>query len=141
MQTQPLRHRLWIARTDSTRIQMLRNLVAGTAATSVDYVLLIVLTEAAGLHYVLSAGIAYAAATLVRYLLSIKWVFARRRIENRPMEIAVFAAIGIAGLGLNVVLVWLFTDGAGLHYVASKAITMVMLFFWNFFVRKLILFR
>ena len=78
---------------------------------------------------------------VVNYLLSILWVFANHTQNNRWVEFLVFAIIGIFGLGLNEIIIYLGTDIVGLPYMLSKLISTAIVFFWNFFARKIILFK
>ena len=55
--------------------------------------------------------------------------------------VAVFALIGLIGLGLTELLMWLFAGRAGLHYLPSKLLTTALVFIWNFAAKKLLLFR
>ena len=52
-----------------------------------------------------------------------------------------FAAIGVVGLALNDALIWLFTDCIGTHYMFSKIVAAAMVYLWNFFARKYLVFR
>jgi putative flippase GtrA len=52
----------------------------------------------------------------------------------------IFAVIGLVGLGLNEGIIWSFTDLVHFHYLISKIISAIVVFFWNFFARKKILF-
>ena len=62
-------------------------------------------------------------------------------MKNRAAEAGVFALIGISGLGLTELLMWLLAGKAGLHYLVSKIVTTVIVFFWNFAAKKILLFR
>jgi putative flippase GtrA len=57
------------------------------------------------------------------------------------MEFLIFAVIGLVGLGLNEGIIWSFTDLAHFHYLISKIISAIVIFSWNFFARKRILFN
>ena len=120
--------------------QLLRYGVVGGIAFVVDYGTLYALTEEAGLHHLLSAVIAFTAGLLVNYILSILWVFRGERSWKPAAEFTAFALIGLIGAGLNELIIWLGTDVAGLHYLLSKLISTAIVFFWNFFARKLLLF-
>ena len=76
----------------------------------------------------------------MNYLLSIFWVFSESRYREKRIEFAIFAFIGVIGLGLTEGLMWLFTDLAGLHYLLSKLITAALVLLWNFIARKAVLF-
>lgn len=123
-------------------VQLFRYLFVGGLAFVVDYGLLFVLTEYAGLHYLASATIAFIAGLTVNYFLSTSWIFRSGAvIKNKVGEFVVFALIGVVGLVLTNVLLFLFTDVCGIHYMVSKLITTALVMLWNFFGRKLILFN
>lgn len=126
---------------DDTLSQLTRYTVVGGLAFSVDFGLLFVLTHFFHIHYLVSAAMAFLFGLSVNYFLSISWVFGKRSVGNRWVEFLVFALIGVAGLGLNEVFMWVFTEFARFHYLISKIGSTVFVYLWNFFARKLTLFR
>ena len=127
--------------TDRTKIQLFRYILVGGMAFAVDFISLFVLTNYLGIYYLISAAIAFILGLFLNYILSVKWVFIRRSIENRTFEFGVFAFIGIVGLGLNEVFIWFFTQDLQIYYLISKILASIIILFWNFFARKFILFR
>ena len=125
---------------ESTLIQLVRYFFVGGLAFGLDMGILVFLTEVVGLHYLISALFGFGAGLTLNYLLSIRWVFDQRTVKSKGGEFALFAAIGAAGLGLNELLLWLGTDVAGLHYTLSKVGATVVVFGFNFTVRKALLF-
>ena len=113
----------------------------GGAAFIVDFLSLFVLTDFFGIYYLISAAIAFILGLVANYLLSISWVFNKRKLNKRHIEFGVFALIGIVGLGLNEVFIWVFTQDLQIYYLISKILAAVIILFWNFFARKFILFR
>lgn len=122
-------------------VEAFRYLISSGVAFLVDVSLLFVLTEFGGLHYLVSNLIASFVAMVVNYLLSAFWVFPQRRLSNRAAEFSIFIGTGIAGVGLNELLLWLFTDLAGIHYMISKMLAAVVGYTTKFFVRRQLLFR
>lgn len=123
-------------------IQVFRYLVSGGVAFLVDAGLLALLTECFGQHLLLLwTAIAFGAGLLTTYIFSIAWVFDNRSMRSRTAEVAIFVGIGIVGLGLTELLMWLLTGKAEIHYLVAKVITTVIVFVWNFSAKKLILFR
>ena len=55
-------------------------------------------------------------------------------------EFLVFAVIGVIGLALNEAIMYVGTDLMSLHYMVSKLISTGIVFFWNFFARKVLVF-
>lgn len=135
------KRRFLVDRTDNILIQVFRYILAGVIAYVVDYVSLIVLTEAVDIYYLLSAAIAFLLGTVVSYFMNAGWVFNKRTFDNKHMEISIFLLIGIIGLFLNQCSIWFFTEKVGLFYLYSKVIATFIVVFVNFFARKYILFR
>jgi len=133
--------RIFREKTDNTLFQLIRYTFVGGFAFIVDFGTLFLLTEYLNLHYLVSAAIAFILGLVTNYFLSIGWVFTRHTVSDKRIEFIVFALIGLVGLGLNELFLWLFTDLAGMYYLISKILTAVLVYLWNFFVRKLILFN
>lgn len=135
--------------TDSTHIQFFRYIFVGGAAFIVDIGSLIVLTQLFGIYYsLIFAAIAFILGLIANYALSIKWVFNKHTLDNMWSEFIIFAVIGGIGLGLNEFFIWLFPKYVSLfvsnEYISlyiSKIIAAALILFWNFFARKLTLFR
>lgn len=132
---------LFVGRTNSVFIQLVRYAFVGGLAFLVDFSILYALTDCVGWHYVLSGGVAFIAGLIVNYLLSRIWVFGSSGLDNKAVEFAIFALIGVVGLALNTVFLYVFTDWIGLHYLISKIITTILVFVWNFTGRRLLMNR
>jgi len=133
--------RLLVHKTDSVPVQFLRYGVVGGIAFIVDFSSLVILTSTAHVHYLWSAAIAFVFGLTTNYTLSVVWVFGSRTIFNKYAEFGVFAWIGIVGLGLNELFMWLFTGKWGVHYTTGKLMSTLLVFLWNFVSRRLLLFR
>ncbi len=127
-------------RAQGSFVQLFRYGLVSVLSLAVDFGGLWLLTEKAGLHYLLSAVLSYGAGMLVNYLLSVLWVFPTRKLKSRAVELGAFVAIGLAGMAINEALLWLLTDVVRLHYLGSRAISAVVGFLWKFAVRKVALF-
>jgi putative flippase GtrA len=77
----------------------------------------------------------------VAYVLSIRYVFKHRALTAQPRrELLVFAFIGILGLGLTQLILWVTIDRLTLPPELSKLLAAGVTFFFNYFLRKLTLF-
>ena len=121
-------------------VQLFRYIWVGGFAFIIDYGCLYVLTENVGLNYLFSAAVALTLGLVVNYILSIIWVFSDSRLNNKIAEFTVFASIGVVGLFLNEAVMYICSEILYLHYMISKLCSTGVVFFWNFFARKLILF-
>ncbi|MDQ1332184.1 MAG: hypothetical protein QG576_218 [Bacteroidota bacterium] len=134
-------HSVTRGKTDNTFIQLIRYTFVGGLAFIIDFGTLFILTEYLNIHYLISAGIAFILGLTINYLISTIWVFSKRSFKNQNLEFLLFAFIGIAGLGLNELFMWVFTDLLLIYYLVSKIITTIIVYFWNFFARKYLLFN
>ncbi|WP_414468386.1 GtrA family protein [Methanobacterium sp. ACI-7] len=127
--------------TDRTHIQFFRYIFVGGAAFIVDFASLYIFTDIFGIYYLISAVIAFILGLIANYVLSISWVFNNRTLDNKKSEFAVFAGIGIIGVILNALFIWIFTEYVLGNPYYSKIITAAIILFWNFSARKITLFR
>jgi len=128
-------------KTNNTLLQLFRYTLVGGFAFLFDFGTLFILKEYLNFHYLVSAGIAFIFGLAINYILSVKWVFNKRIMENRLLEFLLFASIGLVGLAFNELFMWIFTDIFLIYYLLSKIITTFIVYFWNFFARKLIIFH
>jgi len=125
---------IW-TKSDNSWVQLLR--YGGVAGVGLvfDFGGLIFLKQEAHLNYLVAATISFLVALVVNYFLSMWWVFPLST-HGRWREFTMFGAIGLVGLGINDLFIWLFTSRFGLYYLESKAIATIIVFFWNFLARK-----
>jgi len=128
-------------KTNNTFLQLFRYTFVGGFAFLVDFGTLFTLTEFLKIHYLVSAGIAFIFGLIVNYFLSVKWVFNNRVMDNRLLEFLLFTLIGFVGLLLNELFLWILTDIFLIYYLLSKIVTTAIVYFWNFFLRKVLLFN
>ena len=114
--------------------------LASVAALALDWGLLAFLSGPGGLHYQLAGAIGFCAGLALAYALSVTLVFLNRRVGSRLVEFLGFAAIGLCGLALNSILLWAFVEHAHLSVNIAKAPTTGLVFLFNFFSRRTLLF-
>ena len=129
-----------ICNSQSTIYQLIRYTFVGGIAFVADYGLLYFFTEYVGFPYLFSAAISFVVGLAVNYTLCNVIVFTTHKLQNKLLEFAIFAVIGIIGLGINEFVLLACTEWAGLHYMLSKLVSTIIVFFWNFFARKFTLF-
>jgi putative flippase GtrA len=132
---------LLIEPTNNTLAQFVRYTVVGGVALTADFGTLFLLTHFGGVYYLASAAVAFTIGLTINYALSAVWVFAHRTVRNRAMEFGIFAAIGLVGLGLNELGMWLLSGLWGIYYLWAKLATAALVYIWNFGARKVALFR
>ena len=134
-------HTLFVAPTSQWWLQLFRYGFVGGVAFLVDYGTLFCLTHFAGVPYLWSAAVAFILGLVTNYLISISWVFSHNGKMQVWQGVLFFAIIGVIGLALNELIMYVGTDIVQLHYMISKLISTAIVFFWNFFARKFLLFN
>lgn len=113
--------------------------LVGVIAFAIDYGLMVLLTELAGLNYLVSATFAFVVAVIFNYCASMRYVFSHKEGMSRHKEFVIFVTLSIIGLLFNDVLMWLCTGVMGISYLISKLIATVIVTVYNFVTRKIFL--
>lgn len=113
--------------------------LCSAAALALDWSLLILLVKN-GMNYLVAAATSFMAGMVLAYVGSAYFVFRGRRAYRMSAEVLGFFAIGLAGLALNQVLIFLFVHFCGLNVGIAKAPTAACVFLFNFFLRRSLLF-
>ena len=121
--------------------ELIYYILAGGISFLLDFFLLYIFTAFFNFPYWISAAFGFMAGLVLNYMLSVRFIFTEHVLKNRPAEFSVFALIGIIGLGFNELFIWFFTAVCNNYYLISKIYTAIIVFFWNFSGRKLLLFR
>jgi len=127
--------------TSNIFIQLFRYTLVGGLAFLVDFSLLYILTDYLHIHYMISAAISFICGLIVNYLVSLYWVFSTRVVKKVQIEFIIYSAIGIGGLFLNELILWLCTDVIQIYYLFSKIISAAFVYLFNFFMRRQMLFN
>ena len=154
--------KIFITGTNDTKIQFFRSLFVGGIATLADMAVMILLKELIHIPIEIATIFGFIFGLTVNYIVSNLWVFAKAKVKNRVLDFAVFAVIGVIGLALTELIMAPFSpDEKGLfgvgffvqkeifggliptaqYYIVGKILAVVLVYMWNFFARKLILYR
>ncbi len=138
---------------NSTAAQFIRYVFVGGGATFVQWGLLVLLKESIELDANISNAVGFVGGLAFNYIISTLWVFDNSLVDNRVVEFIAFAFIGIVGLGINQVMIWLFDKAlsdsklfgglipADKYYLVGQVLATGIAFFWNFFARKYLLYN
>lgn len=121
--------------------QIMKFGVVGFICFGIDYGLMILLTETAGIGYLISSGISFSVSVIVNYILSLKYVFETSKDNNKVVEFSVFIILSVIGLFINQILMWVCVDRFHIFYMISKIGVTAVVMVYNFVTRKLILER
>ena len=130
--------KFFVEKTDSLLMQFIRYFFVGGIAAVVNIGLLFIFTEVININYVISNIIAFIFGLIVNYCLSKKLVFTNDNSINKVFEFIMYAVIGVLGVGIDTLMLWIFTDKFKIYYMLSKIISTMITFIWNFVARKLL---
>ena len=103
----------------------------------IDYGIMVFLTEALKINYLISSGCSFSVSVIVNYILSIKFVFDADKDANKVKQFLVFLFFSIGGLIINQIVMWVAVDLLGIFYMISKIGATAIVMVYNFITRKL----
>lgn len=106
--------------------------MVGLTGVVVNLGLLTLLTEVAGLFYLLSAAISVEASIVTNFLLNDAWTFRDRREGHRLTRLAKFNTVSLLALGLNIATLAFLAEVVGLHYLVAEAFAILVTFTFNY---------
>lgn len=121
--------------------QIVRFGIVGVIAFVIDYAVLLLLTEVAGIHYLISSAVAFLVSVIFNYILSITFVFETDKSKSKGAQFSLFAVMSAGGLGINQLMMWLLSDIMFIPYQLSKFFATAVVMVYNFVTRKLFLER
>jgi putative flippase GtrA len=114
--------------------------VGGTAAI-VDVGLFFIFAKFLVYNYLLVGFFTFIIATFINYYLSIKFVFESGKKYRKEKEVLFVYLLSASSLTLNLFLLYIFYDKINLDVGLSKIIATGLLFFYNYLIRKLYIFK
>ncbi len=134
-----LKHILSLMRRTGELARFIKFCLVGISGVGVNMGLLWLLTELGGLFYLLSAAISIETSIITNFLLNNYFTFADRRqpgkksLLNRLLK---FNLVSLAGLGINMAILLLLTEGLGLFYMVSNIVGIAAATLWNYLVNN-----
>jgi len=119
---------------------IVRYFVVGGIAALVDWLLFALLNLALGLPWFPAATAGFIAATVVNYLLSIRFVFQSGVRFRRAHELGLVFAVSGVGLLVNQLCMWLLIAHFGAPAMLAKMQATAAVFLWNYSVRYFFIF-
>lgn len=113
-------------------------LVVGGIATVVEWACFWVLNH--WMHYTLATALAFVVSTFANWLAGRLLVF-KKSDQSLLAELAQIYGTSIVGLLMNLAIMWIAVEQFGVQEMIAKIIATGIVFFWNFFVRKLLIYK
>lgn len=116
-------------------LEIVRFCFVGGVSFLMDYSLLFVFTEFAGIYYLYSSAISFSITVVFNYWLCVIYVFKGAK-KQTTRQATIFLVTGVMGLGLNQLCMWLFVAVAGLHYMLAKIFATAIVTIWNYITKR-----
>lgn len=119
--------------------KILRFGIVGLSGIFVNMGLLYVLTEVAGLYYLVSAAIAIETSIVNNFIWNDLWTFnsgGRLRFTRRLHRFVSFQAVSMGGLAINMLILYLLVEVGGIYYLIANLAGIFAAFAWNFMVNR-----
>lgn len=127
--------------------QFLSYFLVGGAAAVVEWICFALFANLLNLHYIAATGLAFLFSTAVNWVLGRFWTFKNNKtyIGKRVTEVFLIFLVSAVGLALNMGIMYLFVSVLGLDGAVLKTLDKIaatgIVFFWNFLVRKFLIYR
>ncbi len=122
-------------------MRLIRFVISGGAATSVNLGILFLLTHVFGLWYLTSSVIAFMVAFFVSFTLQKFWTFEDASRSRLQSQASLFLIVILVGLGINTTLIYTFVQYAHLHYLVAQFISGIFIAVMNYFSYRHLVFR
>lgn len=127
--------------------QFISYFFVGGIAAVVEWVLFAIFANVMGINYIFATCLAFVFSTAANWILGRIWTFKdNKKYENKKTkELFLVFAVSAIGLLFNMVLMYLFVTilsfDTPILKTISKIISTGIVFFWNFFIRKLVIYK
>ncbi len=119
--------------------QLLLYLIVGGLATIVEWTVFYVLDSVVALNYAAATALAFAVSTLANWAAGRLLMF--KGDGHIWTELVKIYLTSIAGLLMNLLIMWVAIEYVGIPNFVSKVMATGIVFFWNFIIRKLAIYK
>ncbi len=130
-----LKHIYSLMRRTGELLRFAKFCLVGLSGVLVNIGLLWLLTEFAGLFYLLSAAISIETSIVSNFILNDFFTFPDRRLRGaKPFfsRLLKFNLVSLAGLAINMGVLWLLTEVIGVYYLLSNLCGIAAATLWNY---------
>ncbi len=121
--------------------EITRYIVSGVAAFAADFCVFYSATTFLHIHYLVANLMGLFTGLCVAYSFNVRWVFNTRRFRERvDLEMVIFVAIVLVGVGINELGMYLLVGVFGASLVVAKILVTLVVTVFNYTSKKLILF-
>jgi putative flippase GtrA len=114
--------------------------LGSTISYLINLLIIWIMTDMLGVHYLLSSIVGYASIVISSYIFSVTWIFTERKIASKGKEFVAFTLITVFAILMNLISMWFFTDYLGWYYIISNITTNFLATIWGYVPKKIFLF-
>jgi dolichol-phosphate mannosyltransferase len=134
-----LKHILSLMKRSGELLRFLKFCLVGLSGVGVNMSLLWLLTEFAGLFYILSAAIGIETSITNNFILNNYFTFADRRQSGVKIflkRLLKFNMVSLTPIAINLVILWFLTEDLGVFYLYSNLVGVAAAALWNYLVNN-----
>ena len=134
-----LKHIASLMRRKGELTRFLKYCLVGASGVLVNMGLLWLLTEFGGLYYLVSAAFSIETSIITNFALNDYFTFPDRRGQgavNFFTRLGKFNLVSLAGLAVNMTVLWTLTSVFGVHYLLSNLCGIALAMLWNYVVNS-----
>lgn len=121
--------------------QIIRYASVGGMVAAADLVFFTIFASWLMLPYLWVNFAGFILGTICNYLLSVRYVFESGKRYSAKTEVVAVYIVSIIGLTVSQFLLYFLVSIVLFPLIASKILTLSIVFFWNYFARKNLVFR
>ena len=113
--------------------------LVGASGIVVNTAILYCLTDYLGIYYMISSLFAIEAAIITNFILNDTWTFEGAKnshMGKRWKRFISFEVVSICGVVINMAVLFILTEFAGIYYLISNIAGIFIAFIWNFFINR-----
>lgn len=114
--------------------------VVGLLGTAVNILVLYLLTEKIGIHYIISAVFSFIVAMTHNFFLNKIWTFKEKMRTEVKKKYTQFALVSVSALAINILFLYIFTEFLKIYYLISQVLSIFIAFTINFLGNKIFTF-
>lgn len=121
--------------------RVIKYICAGGTAAAVDLGILYALTDFFGVHYLVSATLAFLVAFGVSFTLQKFWTFGNEDMKRVHAQLALYLTIAVINLFVNAGFMYFLVDIVGIWYFLAQIIVGATIACYGFFLYRHVIFR
>ncbi len=122
------------------RRSIVRYFIVGGTAAAFDFVFFTLFAYVLGYPYLVVGAVGAILATMVNYVLSVRFVFSSGVRFSRHAEIVAVYLVSGVGIGVHQLALFVLVEGLMVHLLVSKVLATCMTFAWNYTLRRFYVF-